>query len=588
MFRFKSRAGCVWDLAPRRGTAERKVKATEKRRNSQTTGLTVGKQIESLDSPLEIFIICAQGVCSFFQTPQERDTAKGEEMSTGRFRSGGRDKCRLHMVTWNVATAEPPEDVSSLLQLDVQPPTDLYVIGLQEVSSSPVRFISDLLMEDSWSHVFMDTLAPRGFIKVTSVRMQGLLLLVFAKQVHLPYIRDIQTTYTRTGIFGYWGNKGGVSVRFSFYGHMVCFLNCHLAAHMNYALQRVDEFEYILEAQDFDISESPHVLDHKVVFCLGDLNFRIADHGLHFLRSSINSGRLNLLWSKDQLLMMKKNEAFLQEFEEGPLNFKPTYKFDRNSDTYDTRKSTVALPLTMYRPRPLQRCSTTLFFLLTSLTWGLLSVWLGAWYRELDPPSGKKRKPAWTDRILWRIKPKDLPSEDDEKASTSTTDGQDEYPIMVTQDKYTSDMSYGVSDHKPVIATFSLELRKCFDTPMVHISPVGVWSGDQDAVLTYTVQEDFMSSTWDWIGLYKVGFKSASDYETFVWVRENELPETNEVIQISVDKDEIPLLGGQYVLGYYSTNMGSIIGLSSNFQILESKRAVMEGLVPEIINGINK
>lgn len=50
------------------------------------------------------------------------------------------------------------------------------------------------------------------------------------------------------------------------------------------------------------------------------------------------------------------------------------------------RMSSVALPLTMYRPRPLQRCSTTLFFLLTSLTWALLSVWLGAWHRELDPP----------------------------------------------------------------------------------------------------------------------------------------------------------------------------------------------------------
>ncbi|KAG7217246.1 hypothetical protein INR49_027790 [Caranx melampygus] len=145
------------------------------------------------------------------------------------------------MVTWNVATAEPPEDVTSLLQLDVQPPTDLYVIGLQEVNATPVRFISDLLVEDSWSHLFMDTLAPRGFVKVSSVRMQGLLLLVFAKQIHLPYIRDIQTTYTRTGIFGYWGNKGGVSVRFSSTATWV-------------------------------------------VFCFGDLNFRIADHGLHFLR----------------------------------------------------------------------------------------------------------------------------------------------------------------------------------------------------------------------------------------------------------------------------------------------------------------
>lgn len=31
----------------------------------------------------------------------------------------------------------------------------------------------------------------------------------------------------------------------------------------------------------------------------------------------------------------------------------------------------------------------------------------------------------------------------------------------------------------------------------------------------------------------QVGFKSASDYETFVWVREDELPETNEVIQVT-------------------------------------------------------
>lgn len=44
-------------------------------------------------------------------------------------------------------------------------------------------------------------------IQVTSIRMQGLLLLVFAKQIHLPYIRKIQTNYTRTGIFGYWVRK---------------------------------------------------------------------------------------------------------------------------------------------------------------------------------------------------------------------------------------------------------------------------------------------------------------------------------------------------------------------------------------------
>lgn len=39
----------------------------------------------------------------------------------------------------------------------------------------------------------------------------------------------------------------------------------------------------------------------RVVFWFGDLNFRIADHGMHFLRSSINNGRFNLLWDRDQV-----------------------------------------------------------------------------------------------------------------------------------------------------------------------------------------------------------------------------------------------------------------------------------------------
>lgn len=38
-------------------------------------------------------------------------------------------------------------------------------------------------------------------------------------------------------------------------------------------------------------------------------------------------------------------------------------------------------------------------------------------------------------------------------------------------------------------------------------------------------------------------------------------------LQISVDKDKIPLLGGQYVLGYYSTNLQNLIGLSANFHV---------------------
>ncbi|XP_029965256.1 inositol polyphosphate 5-phosphatase Ka isoform X2 [Salarias fasciatus] len=465
---------------------------------------------------------------------------------------------RLHMVTWNVATADPPEDLASLLQLNSPKSPDLYVIGLQEVYSGPLRFLSDMLFDDPWSQALISTLAPRNYIKVSAVRMQGLLLLFFSKLEHVPFIRNIQTTYTRTGLFGYWGNKGGVSVRLAFYGHTLCFLNCHLAAHMDYASERVDEFESIMDAQTFNCKKAPKIVDHRLVFWLGDLNFRIQDHGMHFVRTCINDQTYNLLWSKDQLIMMKKKEQMLQEFEEGPLDFQPTYKFDRNSDTYDS--------------------------------------------------SGKKRKPAWTDRILWRLRSKTLSpdkreeeksssdekklpqqeEEEKEKKKEEEEDEEEEYPLKIKQELYTSNMEYSISDHKPVIGIFNLQLRKMFDTPLVRLQAEGDWSADIDAMVIYSPLQPFTSSTWDWIGLYKVGFSSVLDYITYTWVKDDEVVFNEEIMQVYVSKEEIPVRGGECVLCYFSSTMQSIIGISEPFKVHESKVALEEGFLPERINGLNK
>lgn len=40
--------------------------------------------------------------------------------------------------------------------------------------------------------------------QVSTVRMQGVILLLFAKYYHLPFLRDVQTDCTRTGLGGYW------------------------------------------------------------------------------------------------------------------------------------------------------------------------------------------------------------------------------------------------------------------------------------------------------------------------------------------------------------------------------------------------
>ncbi|XP_068442006.1 inositol polyphosphate 5-phosphatase K-like isoform X2 [Clinocottus analis] len=452
------------------------------------------------------------------------------EQLSGRKRDDEADSFRLHMVTWNVATVDPPDDVSMLLHLNAPKSPDLYVIGLQEVYSGPLRFVSDRVFDDSWSKLLMDTLAPRSYVKVSSIRMQGLLLLCFCQMQHLPFIRDLQARYTRTGMYGYWGNKGGVAVRLSFYGHMLCFLNCHLAAHMDYASQRVDEFQNILDATAFDCPTAPRITDHRLVFWFGDLNFRIQDHGMNFVRSCITDRTYKLLWSKDQLTLMRKKEQILQEFEEGPLDFPPTYKFDLNADTYDS--------------------------------------------------SAKKRKPAWTDRILWRLRHNAPPPEEEEE--------EEEYPLRVRQELYTSNMEYSCSDHKPVIGVFTLELRKMCDAPLVSLQPDGDWSADMDAMVLYSSLQPISSSPWDWIGLYKVGFSSVSDYITYTWVKDDVVSSSGEIVQVYVSKEEIPVRGGECVLCYYSDALQCIVGISEAFKVHSSKVAVEEGLMPGNIDALDR
>lgn len=70
------------------------------------------------------------------------------------------------------------------------------------------------------------------------------------------------------------------------------------------------------------------------------------------------------------------------------------------------------------------------------------------------PSSGKKRKPAWTDRILWRLRAT-APAIAGKRGSISgLTSG-----IKVTQHYYRSHMEYTVSDHKPVASIFTLQVR---------------------------------------------------------------------------------------------------------------------------------
>ncbi|XP_032931543.1 phosphatidylinositol 4,5-bisphosphate 5-phosphatase A isoform X2 [Catharus ustulatus] len=421
---------------------------------------------------------------------------------------------RITVVTWNVGTAMPPNDVTSLLHLNTGETNDvdMIAIGLQEVNSKINKRLKDALFTDQWSELFMDVLSPFHFILVSTVRMQGVILLVFAKYYHLPFLHDIQTDCTRTGLGGYWGNKGGVSVRLSIFGHMVCFLNCHLPAHLEKAEQRKEDFATILHMQQFEGPMANGILDHDLVFWFGDLNFRIESLDICFVKYAIDSNVLSQLWEKDQLNIAKSTWPVLRGFQEGPLNFPPTFKFDVGTNKYDS--------------------------------------------------SAKKRKPAWTDRILWKIK---SPS----KGLGTGGHRPGQGVLSVSQLCYCSHMEYTVSDHKPVAAIFAVQFASKVDKPLVEIYVADEWSRPEQAVVRYKMAVGFHRSSWDWIGLYRVGFRHPKDYVSYVWARSDEgerCLEKQLYAQVMFSEEALPKGNGEYILGYYSNTSSSIAGVTEPFQ----------------------
>ncbi|KAG6333296.1 hypothetical protein ID866_5792 [Astraeus odoratus] len=202
---------------------------------------------------------------------------------------------------------------------------------------------------------------------VHTENLVGLFTCMFVKNAERLSLTDAAITTIKRGMGGRYGNKGAIVARLVVDDSSICFINCHLAAGQNHVRQRNADVAAVLEEKSvFPTScteeevlayvgggDGSMVLDHEIVFINGDMNYRI-DQRRDPVISVIQSGELEPLLVHDQLLKeMKYNRGFrLRSFQEGPLTFPPTYKYDRRSNEFDT--------------------------------------------------SEQRRTPAWCDRILWR------------------------------------------------------------------------------------------------------------------------------------------------------------------------------------------
>lgn len=307
------------------------------------------------------------------------------------------DEIRAMVFTWNAGASTPhglrySQDDGNffpdLLRSSGAP--DILIFGFQELvdledkAATAKRFLKVKKKEKSeqerMSHQYRDW---RDFLVRTlddcmpsddmyhllhTAPMVGLFTCIFVKSSLRERIKHVNGAEVKRGMGGLHGNKGAVVVRFRIDDSTLCFVNCHLAAGQSQANARHNDVAEILEASLFPLEKDPGaridsfagggdgslVLDHELCILHGDLNYRIDTMSRDTVVGAVKQNNLGKLLERDQLLVARRrNPAFrLRAFEELPITFAPTYKYDVGTDRYDT--------------------------------------------------SEKKRSPAWCDRVLFR------------------------------------------------------------------------------------------------------------------------------------------------------------------------------------------
>eukprot|EP01080_Neovahlkampfia_damariscottae_P008988 gene8988-1087_t len=216
-------------------------------------------------------------------------------------------------------------------------PADIYTIGLQEIDMSAKTIVS--AKSDAcknWDKIFQNTFEKNGeFKKIISEQLVGMYHCLYIHKSHYQKIENAYWSKIGLGKLGL-GNKGCIAYTLQLFGNTFCFVNSHFESGKKKIKERNQNFQYIYSEKLFDNSEiSP--LDANFVIFVGDFNYRI-QLSKEETEEIIKTKNVKKLLNHDQLSLEKDEGNVFDGFFEPEITFLPTYKFDKNSNIYDTSK----------------------------------------------------------------------------------------------------------------------------------------------------------------------------------------------------------------------------------------------------------
>ncbi|KAJ8330870.1 hypothetical protein O5D80_000890 [Batrachochytrium dendrobatidis] len=413
---------------------------------------------------------------------------------------------RVFVVTWNIHGHLPVGNLATLfgihdpLTASQSMQTDSHSkfneCHFVAVSTQECQQGVDSTRKKTWEKMLASFLSS-AYTLVCTESIGGIHLTVFVRSDVADLVTGVISSRISTGIGNVLGNKGSAAIAVQFDGVSILFVDSHFAAHQEKVTARNRDYErtengMVLPGFDESDSSIPRLSDRfDYVFWAGDLNYRI--NGTRAIVDSlILNNQLEVLINNDQLATeMHKGKCFIG-FQEHPIHFIPTYKFDVMAPTSPT-SYTSALPF-VTASSPTRRLS------------GESSIPPV----DIDPfgydSSRKARIPSWTDRILYKSRctlHKGIPRNTGSASSSSIRESAiaHGYKKPITPEVYSSRMEIDISDHKAVYGIFAINHMVKRTKRQVHCNRTehGINSGDPVRLVlpnrTLHVQESQNSSS---------------------------------------------------------------------------------------------